>query len=137
MTYLIDTNVISELRKGTRCNVNLARWYSAVDQDEIYLSVLVLGEIRMGIERVRPGDPAKARALEKWFQEICEAFEFRILGVDAEVADVWGRMCAMRTVPAVDSLMAAIAQVHRKTLVTRNVKDVSGLGAEVFNPFAP
>ncbi|HZJ12613.1 MAG TPA: type II toxin-antitoxin system VapC family toxin [Methyloceanibacter sp.] len=137
MNYLIDTNVISEVRKGARCNPHVAGWYETIDDASIYLSVLVLGEIRRGIERARAKDPTRARALESWLAAITKSFTDRILPVDQTVADEWGRMSAKRPVSTVDALLAATAKVHRMTLVTRNISDVADLGAEILDPFAP
>jgi toxin FitB len=137
VNYVIDTNIISEVRKGDRCNSNVAAWYDSIDDSEIYLSVLVLGEIRKGIERARRNDPAQARSLEKWLGTIRESFADRVLSVDHLVADEWGRMSAMRPLSSIDALLAATAKVHRMTLATRNLSDVADLGADVINPFAP
>ncbi len=135
MSYLIDTNVISEVRKGARCDAHVSRWYASIADEDIFLSTLVLGEIRKGVERVRPRDPGKAAALERWLREVTAAFTGRVLGIDDAVADQWGRMSAIRPVPAIDSLLAATAMAHGLTLVTRNERDVAGLGATVLNPF--
>jgi len=137
VNYLIDTNVISEVRKGARCNPHVAGWYETIDDACIYLSVLVLGEIRRGIERSRANDPTRARALESWLVAITKSFTDRILPVDQTVADEWGRMSAKRPVSTVDALLAATAKVHQMTLVTRNISDVADLGAEILDPFAP
>jgi toxin FitB len=137
VNYLIDTNIISEIRKGERCDSHVAAWFALIDDHDIYLSVLVLGEIRKGVERARRTDAAQARALEKWLSTIKESYGERILPIDQMVADEWGRMSAIRPVPTVDTLLAATAKVHRMTLATRNVADVAGLGADVMNPFEP
>jgi predicted nucleic acid-binding protein len=137
VNYLIDTNIISEIRKGSRCDPNLAAWYASIDDGAIYLSALVFGEIRKGIEKARPRDPAQAQALENWLSAVQKAFAERVLPVDQLVAEEWGRMTAARSVPSIDALLAATAKVHRMTLVTRNLSDVSGLGADVLNPFEP
>lgn len=137
MNYLIDTNIISEIRKGTRCDSNVAGWYASIDDRSVYLSVLVLGEIRRGIEKSRSNDPIRARALEQWLLAAQEAFAERILPVDKAVADEWGRMSAIRSVPSIDALLAATAKTHRMTLVTRNISDIADLGADVLNPFEP
>ena len=137
MNYLIDTNIISEVRKGDHCNPNVAAWYASIDDGDIYLSVLVLGEIRKGIERARPNDPVQARALEKWLSTVKESFADRVIPVDQVVADEWGRMSSKRSVPSVDALLAATAKVHRMTLATRNISDVGDLGADILNPFEP
>jgi len=135
VNYLIDTNIISEVRKGARCDANVSSWYASINDADLYLSVVVLGEIRRGVERVRPRDPAKALALEEWLVAVADAFADRVLPIDRNVADEWGRMSASRPIPTIDGLLAATAKVHRMTLVTRNETDVSGLGANVLNPF--
>ena len=136
MNYLLDTNIISEVRKGPRCNSKVSAWYDLIDDAEIYLSVLVLGEIRKGLERVRRKNPAQARALEGWLAAIGTSFAERILPIDQAIADEWGRMSAKRPVSTIDALLAATAKVSDMTLVTRNSVDVADLGAEVLNPFA-
>ncbi|MCQ4162796.1 type II toxin-antitoxin system VapC family toxin, partial [Roseomonas sp. GC11] len=102
---------------------------------DLFLSVLTLGEIRRGIEGVRPRDPAKAATLERWLHDVADAFGARIIGVDLAVAEAWGRMSAVRSVPVIDAMLAATAQVHDLVLVTRNTADVSGLGVQTLNPF--
>ncbi len=135
MSYLIDTNVISELRKGQRCDPNVAQWFAAVADIEIYLSVLVIGELRCGVERIRRRDPAAAAALETWLKRIMKSFDGRILAVNYEVAEEWGRMNALTPLSTIDSLLAATARVHGLTLVTRNVKDIVNAGVSYLNPF--
>ena len=135
MSYLIDTNIISEIRKGERCDRHVSAWYASIADDELFLSTLVLGEIRKGLELARPRDPGKAAALERWLRDVESAFDGRVLGVDNAVSDQWGRMSAIRSVPIVDGLLAATALVNGLTLVTRNDRDVAGLGATVLNPF--
>jgi predicted nucleic acid-binding protein len=136
VNYLIDTNVISEVRKGTRCDPSVARWYDGIDGGNLYLSVLVLGEIRKGIEKARSHDATRARTLEKWLVEVGKAFGDRILSVDRVVADEWGRMSAIRPLPIIDALLAATAKAHGMTLVTRDTFDVTDLDVSVLNPFA-
>ena len=137
MSYLIDTNVISEVRKRARCDRHVARWYASVGDDELYLSVLVLGEIRTGVERARAKDLQKAGVLEAWLDGLVVQFGERVFAIDRDVTDQWGRMRATRPIPTVDGLLAATARVHGLTLVTRNAADVAGLGASVLNPFEP
>lgn len=133
--FLIDTNVISELRKGDRCDARVAAWYAGLEDTDLFLSVLVTGEIRKGIELARPRDSQQAVALERWLQEVERSFGERILPVDIQVADTWGAMSAIRPIPVVDGLLAATAKTHTLTLATRNASDVQGLGAAVLNPF--
>jgi predicted nucleic acid-binding protein len=135
VTWLVDTNVISELRKGARCHPIVATWWTGVEDRDLFLSVLTLGEIRKGVEGVRPRDPAKAMALENWLAEVADAFGARVLGVDAAVAEAWGRIASLRSVSIIDALLAATANVHDLVLVTRNTADVVGLGVRVLNPF--
>jgi toxin FitB len=135
VNYLVDTNIISEIRKGAKCNANVAAWYDSLDDSDIYLSAPVLGEIRKGIERARLDDPSRASALERWLEILVRSFAERILPVDQFVADEWGRISAKRTVSIIDALLAATAKVHGMILVTRNVADVADLGVEVLNPF--
>jgi predicted nucleic acid-binding protein len=137
MAYLIDTNVISEIRKGARCDANVARWIGAVDQSSLYLSVLVVGEIRRGIAKLAARDMAQSRALGDWLATILRAFQGRLLPVSTDVAITWGSMSAARTYPVIDALLAATARVHDLTLVTRNVADLDGSGAKLLNPFVP
>jgi predicted nucleic acid-binding protein len=135
LSYLIDTNVISEIRKAARCDPFVSAWYTSVADDELFLSTLVLGEIRKGIERARTRNAQQAETLERWLHQVESAFGSRVLGIDNAVSDEWGRMSAIRTIPVIDGLLAATAKCNGLTLVTRNERDVAGLGASVFNPF--
>jgi predicted nucleic acid-binding protein len=137
VNYLIDTNIISEVRKGAQCDPHVAAWYAAVDDGELYLSVLVLGEFRKGIERARAKLPAQAKALEDWLITVTHSFAERILPIDQAAAEEWGRMSAKRPVSTTDALLAATAKVNGMILVTRNVTDVADLGADILNPFEP
>lgn len=135
MNYLVDTNVISELRKGDRCDPNVARWYEKVAGESLYLSVLVLGEIRKGVERIRVRDAAQSRALEKWLFAVAGEFQERVLPVSINIADEWGRMNAVRPLPVIDGLLAATAKVHTMTFVTRNTLGLTDLDVGLLNPF--
>lgn len=136
MSYLIDTNIISEIRKGTRCDSRVSAWYASIKDDELFLSTLVLGEIRKGVELARTRDPEKAAALETWLRQVEIAFGTRVLPIDNAISNQWGRMSAIRPIPVIDGLMAATAAVYGLTLVTRNDRDVAGLGTSVLNPFS-
>ena len=136
MSYLIDTNVISEIRKGSRCNPGVKSWLAEAFSAEVYLSVLTLGEIRKGIENVRRRDKPTADALESWFREVENNFSDHILPVDQAISEQWGRFNVPDPLPTVDSLLAATAQVHGLTLVTRNLKDVERTGVDCLNPFS-
>ncbi len=135
MTFLIDTNIISEVRKGDQCDPAVAAWWNGVAEDDLWLSPLVLSEIRKGVELARRRDPQRAQALEAWLADVMSGFGDRILPVDADVAEQWGRMNAVRPVPVVDGLLAATAKANGLTLVTRNVADVTGLDMDALNPF--
>lgn len=135
MNYLIDTNIISEIRKGRRCDPNVASWYQAIAETSLYLSVLVIGEIRKGVEMHRVRDTAQAITLENWLVAVDQAFAERILPIDSAIAHEWGRLSAHRPLPVIDGLLAATAKVHRMTLVTRNTIDVADLGVQILNPF--
>ena len=136
MNYLIDTNIISEIRKKRRCDRNVAAWYASIEDDEMFLSVLVAGEIRKGIELARRRDPMKANALEQWLKEVDVAFGDRMLPIDRAITDEWGSMSAKRSIPVIDGLLAATAKVRGLILVTRNEAQVRELGAQVLNPFS-
>lgn len=135
MSFLLDTNVISEIQRGDRCHQAVRSWWSRADASEVYLSVLVIGEIQRGIERLTPGDPGRARQFQSWLESIIRGFDGRLLDVGLEVARVWGKLSANRTLPLVDGLLAATAVVHDLTLVTRNTTDIRGTDARCLNPF--
>jgi len=135
MSFLIDTNIISEVRKGDRCHPSVSAWYASIADEDLFLSTLVIGEIRKGAELARAKDPGKAASLERWLRQVETAFGDRVLGIDNAISDQWGRMCAIRPLPVIDSLLAATAVTNGLTLVTRNERDVMGLGATVLNPF--
>jgi len=135
VSLLFDTNVLSELRKGARANSRLRGWFDGVSADEVYLSVLVVGELRRGVELVRRRDTKQAAALERWLTRVTSDHAERILPIDGPVADQWGRLTAKRPGSVIDTLMAATALVHGLVLVTRNVKDVAWTGVFCLNPF--
>ena len=136
MSYLLDTNVISELRKGERADLNVRGWFGELADDEIFLSVLTIGEIRRGVENVRRRDPKSGAALDSWLARLGEAHRDRILPVDRAIAEEWGRMNVPDPLPVVDGLLAATAKVVGLTLATRNVADVEGSGVELVDPFS-
>ncbi len=136
MSFLLDTNILSELRRGRRCEPRVRQWAAAVEP-ELHTSVVVLGELKRGVERIRPKDPRFAAELERWLTRTIVVMSTRILPVDQTIALEWGRISGHRTVPPIDGLLAATARVHGLTLVTRNVKDFSDLGVSYLNPFLP
>lgn len=133
--FLLDTNVVSELRRGHRADSGVTDWFDARTPDELSLSVITVGEIRQGIEQLRRREPAQADALDRWAHGLVQFYEDRLLYVDGDVAEEWGRLRATRSLPVVDALLAATARVHNLTLVTRNVRDFVGTGARLLNPF--
>jgi len=136
LSYLLDTNVISELRKGERADSNITAWFAGIADEEVFLSVLTIGEIRRGIERVRRRDPDSAAALDRWLALLSEAHGDRILPIDRAISEEWGRMNVPDPLPVVDGLLAATARVLDLTLVTRNVADIASTEVELLDPFA-
>lgn len=136
MSFLLDTNVISELRKGKRADPKVTAWFADLAEEEIFLSVLTIGEIRRGIEGVRRRDSDSAAALDRWLALLSEAHGDRILSIDRSIVEEWGRMNVPDPLPVVDGLLAATAMVLGLTFVTRNVADVEGTGVKLLDPFA-
>ncbi len=134
--WLLDTNIVSELRRGQRADTNVRTWYAAVDARALWLSVLVLGEIRRGIETLRRRDQASARALDRWVTRLERDHGGRILPVDLAVATEWGRLDAAFGLSPVDGLLAATARVHHLALVTRDTRPIARTGVEYLTPFA-
>lgn len=136
MTWLVDTNVISELRKGERAHSGVRAWFGEARDEDLFTSVLVLGEIRRGIESIRRRDVQSALALEQWLNRVTTSFAERVLPIDVRIADRWGTLNVPEPVPTVDGLLAATALVHDLVLVTRNVADVAATGARLLDPWA-
>ena len=133
--WLVDTNVISELRRRDP-DANVRAWFAQRPATELYLSVLTLGEIRKGVEALT--DLGRRTVLREWLErELPVFFADRLLPIDAGVAHQWGQLLAKagRSLPAIDSLLAATALHHNLVLVTRNLKDVAGLPVKVLNPW--
>lgn len=135
MIWLLDSNVLAELRKGPRANASVMSWFAATDEADLFTSVLVLGEARRGVESIRRRDTVAAQALDQWLLRLRETFADRVLPVDDRIAERWGALNVPDPVPAVDGLLAATALVHDLTLVTRNVRDVERTGVRLYNPF--
>jgi len=137
VSYLLDTNVLSELVRP-RPEARVLEWFREVPDEALHVSVLTLGEIRSGIERL--GSGARREKLRIWLEtELSGWFEDRVLPIDAGVTDRWGRLLAAtgRPVPAVDGLIAATALHHELRLVTRNAADFTFPGLEVVDPWLP
>lgn len=133
--YLLDTNIVSELRKGSRADGNVVNWIGLQADETLFLSVLVVGELRRGIESVARRDKAAATSLESWLNRLIDAHEQRILPITREIAQAWGRSNVPTPLPVIDSLLAATASVHGLTLATRNSKDIARTGVPTINPF--
>ena len=136
--YLVDTNVISELRKGKRADAGVLAFFGKAAQFEqpVYVSVVTLGEIRRGIDQIQyRGDGAQARLLEDWFELVLGEYSDHILTFTATEAQVWGRLMVPHPHNALDKQIAAIALTYGLTLVTRNTKDFSHCGVKLLNPF--
>lgn len=134
--YLVDTNVISESRKGKKANQGVQAFWASVDPDSLYFSVQTIGELRCGIERLaNRGDEMQARNLERWLNLVISEYGDRILAFDDDCAQVWGKLMAMQYQNAIDKQIAAIGLIHGLTVVTRNVKDFESTGVQTLNPF--
>ncbi|MBW7849559.1 MAG: type II toxin-antitoxin system VapC family toxin [Rhodospirillales bacterium] len=134
MSYLLDTNVVSELRRRVPEPKVLA-WFGRADPERLYLSVLTLGEIAKGAASLSRRDPAAGGSLRGWLDGLRAHYADRLIGIDALVAEEWGRLSAARTLPVIDGLLAATALVHGLALVTRNGSDVVDTGVAVINPW--
>ncbi|WP_440639988.1 type II toxin-antitoxin system VapC family toxin [Bradyrhizobium sp. PUT101] len=136
MKFLVDTNVISEIRKRERADPNVIRWVNQTPAADIGTSVLVLAEIRRGIELKRRSDPLQAKSLDRWFSQMRTRLAERVLPIDETVAETWALLGIPNPLPLVDSLLAATAKVHGLTLVTRNIADIESTGVALLDPFA-
>lgn len=137
--YLIDTNIISEARKGKRANPGVQRFFETVGRDEqdVFLSVITIGELCRGIDLMRRrGDADQAAVLEAWLTDILNEYSDHILPIDADTAQLWGRLRVPHPENALDKLIAATALIHDLTVVTRKQRDFQGAGVGVLNPFS-
>lgn len=135
MAFLIDTNVLSEIRKKS-ADSNVLRWQNKHDLADSWVSVLTLMEIRSGTERVRHTEPAFAQKLDAWYHEVLlNAYDGRILAVSSAICEIRAALGAGRTQPEIDALIAATAKYHNLVLVTRNTKDFQDLGIKLLNPW--
>jgi toxin FitB len=136
VNYLLDTNVVSELRKHDP-DPHVLAWYATVTSAELFLSVLSIGEIRLAIQRLRRKDEPQAVLLEQWLRGLRAAYRDHLVDVDADVAEEWGRLNVPDPLPVIDGLLAASAKVRGWTLVTRNVADLQRSEVALLNPFEP
>lgn len=136
MSFLLDTNVVSETRKRAP-DTNVLDWLERRDHRELYLSVLTIGELTKGIALRRRRDPRAAASLEHWLRGIDVLFSDRVIPIDVSIAAAWGRLNAERPLPVIASMLAATAMERGLTLVTRNVKDIEATGVAIINPWRP
>jgi toxin FitB len=136
MTYLLDTDVVAELRKPDP-DPHVLAWYSTVTSAEIFISALTIGEIRLGIERLRGQDAGQADLLEQWVRGLHAGYGDHIIDVDAAAAEEWGRLSVPGPLPVIDGLLAASAKIRGWTLVTRNPAGVVRSGVTLLNPYEP
>jgi predicted nucleic acid-binding protein len=134
--FLLDTNVISELRKGADADPGVAEWFAELDDREVFLSVLTIGELRRGVESIRRRDAGQAESLVAWLEQLRTLFADRLIAVDSEIAERWGRMSVPDPLPVIDGLLAATAEVRGLTLATRDTAPAERAGVAVVNPFA-
>ena len=135
MTFLLDTNVLSEWRKTAR-DPGVEDWFSRVHMDDLYLSVITVGEIQRGVAKLqRRNDHRQALAYASWLTDVKREFANRLVPVDADVAEEWGLADGGHLLPVPDALIGATARVHGWTLVTRNAKDFEHAGVRLLNPF--
>jgi toxin FitB len=136
LKFLLDTNVISEVRKRDRAHPNVARWVARTAVKDIGTSVAVLAEVRRGIELKRRSDSKQAEALDRWFEHMRTRLADRVLPIDEPVAEAWAMLGIPDPLPLIDGLLAATAKVHGLTLVTRNVADIARTGVSLLDPFS-
>jgi predicted nucleic acid-binding protein len=134
MSYLVDTNIVSEIRKR-HPDPRVLGWWNSVESTEVFLSALTIGEIRLGVERLRRKDAAQAETIEQWLTGLRTGYADRIVSLDARIAEEWGRLNVPDPLPIIDGLLAATAKVRDWTLVTRNTADITRTGVRVLNPF--
>jgi predicted nucleic acid-binding protein len=133
--YLLDTNIVSELRKQ-RPHGGVLAWLESMDDTQLYLSAVTIGEIQAGIELTREQDPEKAKQIEAWLELVAGAYN--VLPMDAATFRAWAKLLHRKSNTLYeDAMIAATAKVHGLTVATRNLADFNALGLDVFNPFAP
>jgi predicted nucleic acid-binding protein len=134
VSFLLDTNVVSETRRKAP-DPKVVAWVSQADPSDLFISAMTLGEIAKGVALRAKQSQAQAVGLEQWLAETRTEYANRIIAIDADIAEAWGRLDAKRNLPVVDGLLAATALVRGMTLVTRNVRDVAGAGITLLNPW--
>lgn len=135
MTYLIDTNILSEIQKGPSADERVLNWWNSTQDIDLYPSVVAVGEVYRGIEKLLRIDPRRGQVYLDWIRNVTEAFRGRILGVDLDSAIAWGKITSGRSLPLADAMLAATAISHNLVLVTRNTRDIRETGVQYLNPF--
>jgi hypothetical protein len=133
--FLLDTNVVSELRKGARADAGVRAWFDEHATDQLWLSVLVVGELRRGVELLRRRDKRAGKRLGDWLATITNEYGDRIIPITTEVCERWALLNVPDPVPVIDGLLAATALERDLVLVTRNTVDVERTGVALVNPF--
>ena len=138
--FLIDTNVISEARKGGLADTGVREFWATAARENtpLFLAAVTIGELRRGVELIRHrGDQPQAKRLEQWLDEVLQSYGDRVLDLDGDAAQIWGRLRVPNPHNAIDKQIAAIALLHDLTVVTRNIDDLAGCGVRLLNPFQP
>jgi len=136
--YLIDTNVISEIRKGNKANPGVRQFFDAAIQDNapLYISAITIGELRRGVDLIfHRGDASQGKLLEDWLNTLLDEYQNNILSIDGEIALLWGKLRVPEPEHALDKLIAATGIIYDLTVVTRNTKDFNNTGVRLLNPF--
>ncbi|NOX28747.1 MAG: type II toxin-antitoxin system VapC family toxin [Actinobacteria bacterium] len=133
--FLLDTNVVSELRKGSRSDANVVEWFSLNKARDLWLSVVVVAELQRGVQLVERRDPRQSLLLQGWLDELVSAYDDRVLPISLDIALRWGSIGVPDPLPVLDGLIAATALEHDLTVVTRNVADIGRSGVRVVDPF--
>ncbi|MDO9163526.1 MAG: type II toxin-antitoxin system VapC family toxin [Methylococcaceae bacterium] len=136
--YLIDTNIISEIRKGNKANPGVRQFFDAAIQDNapLYISAITIGELRRGVDLIfHRGDASQGKLLEDWLNTLLDEYQNNILSIDGEIALLWGKLRVPEPEHALDKLIAATGIIYDLTVVTRNTKDFNNTGVRLLNPF--
>ena len=136
MPYLIDTNVVSELRKKCRCDKSVAAWQDSIKDEDVYISAISMMEIKAGVIGARRKNPEFSQVLNEWYEmQVKPAFHNRVIPIDLSVSECCSILLNQRTRPLADALIAATANVHGLTLATRNTPDFADTGIDIVNPW--
>lgn len=134
MIFLLDTNVLSEIKRG-RGDARVKSWFAKADSGALFTSVMVVGEIRRGIELIRRRDASQVAGFEAWLAQLQQEFGERVLPITQEIAEEWGRLNVPDPLPTIDALLVATARVLDLTIVSRNIRDIGRGGARVLDPW--